>query len=290
MQLKPTFTALAMALLATLSAPAAAQTYDATVAAKNPLAHYTFESSVGGVTTDAVNGRTLELRNGATVASSGGPVINGASAGALVLPNGSGGTAFATSGGANPLLGGIDGAGSVVAWINLASLPSTQGRIFSIAGESEVGNDFDFQINQDNFLNLYTDGGSATRAAIAFDAGDLGQWLFVAGTFTEGGPRDLYIGGALSATSTAGSHNPNSAPFYVGQSNVFGNRYFDGAIAKVAVFDYALSASDIADLSAAAVFLPTGGVPEPATWALLILGFGATGAAMRRRTTTVAFA
>lgn len=28
---------------------------------------------------------------------------------------------------------------------------------------------------------------------------------------------------------------------------------------------------------------PVGGVPEPATWALLILGFGATGAAMRRR-------
>lgn len=28
---------------------------------------------------------------------------------------------------------------------------------------------------------------------------------------------------------------------------------------------------------------PTGGVPEPATWALMILGFGAAGAAIRRR-------
>ena len=27
----------------------------------------------------------------------------------------------------------------------------------------------------------------------------------------------------------------------------------------------------------------TGGVPEPATWALMILGFGAAGAALRRR-------
>ena len=31
-----------------------------------------------------------------------------------------------------------------------------------------------------------------------------------------------------------------------------------------------------------------GAVPEPATWALLILGFGLTGAAMRRRTSSVA--
>ena len=32
------------------------------------------------------------------------------------------------------------------------------------------------------------------------------------------------------------------------------------------------------------------GVPEPATWALLIGGIGATGGALRRRKTTVAFA
>lgn len=34
-----------------------------------------------------------------------------------------------------------------------------------------------------------------------------------------------------------------------------------------------------------------GAVPEPSAWALLILGFGLTGAAMRRRTkTSVSFA
>ena len=35
---------------------------------------------------------------------------------------------------------------------------------------------------------------------------------------------------------------------------------------------------------------PTGGVPEPATWALMLGGFGFVGAAMRRRTSTVAHA
>lgn len=35
---------------------------------------------------------------------------------------------------------------------------------------------------------------------------------------------------------------------------------------------------------------PPGGVPEPATWAMLILGFGAVGATMRRRRQVVRFA
>lgn len=35
---------------------------------------------------------------------------------------------------------------------------------------------------------------------------------------------------------------------------------------------------------------PISGVPEPATWALMIAGFGAVGVAMRRRRTSVAFA
>lgn len=34
----------------------------------------------------------------------------------------------------------------------------------------------------------------------------------------------------------------------------------------------------------------TGAVPEPATWAMMIAGFGAVGATMRRRSTRVAFA
>ena len=35
---------------------------------------------------------------------------------------------------------------------------------------------------------------------------------------------------------------------------------------------------------------PSGAVPEPATWALMLLGFGAIGGAMRRQRTRVAYA
>jgi hypothetical protein len=37
-------------------------------------------------------------------------------------------------------------------------------------------------------------------------------------------------------------------------------------------------------------FQAAAAVPEPATWAMMIMGFGLVGAAMRRRTATVRFA
>jgi len=39
----------------------------------------------------------------------------------------------------------------------------------------------------------------------------------------------------------------------------------------------------VADAAGGGVEIPTGGVPEPASWALMILGFGTVGAALRRR-------
>jgi PEP-CTERM motif len=49
--------------------------------------------------------------------------------------------------------------------------------------------------------------------------------------------------------------------------------------------------SNVSFTSASGTFLSAnvgpGGVPEPASWALMIAGFGLTGAAMRRRTKVV---
>lgn len=263
------------ATLAFSALPAAAETgFDAAVeATTGVLGYYTFTGT--SQANSVVNGYTGVLQNGASV---GGPgPFSGATS--LVLDNGASGTAYATAGGSNPLLGGIANEGSIVAWINLASLPSQYGRIYSIAGESEFGNDFDFQIENDQ-LRLYTDGGSFTGFQLTGAA--VGDWLFVAGVFTGGVSRSLYVDGALVASGVPGNHTANAAPFYVGQSNVFGNRYFDGLISDVAVFDRALSADEVAGLYAAATTTAPG-VPEPATWMMLIAGFGLAGAGLRAR-------
>jgi len=260
-----------LAAVAPLAAQAGTSPRDNVVlATPGLLAYYNFTS-----TTDLKNGHTLTLNNGATLGSVGGVP-------SLVLNNGKSGTAYASSGGTKPLVGGISNSGSVLATIDLASLPSVAGRVFSIAGSSAFGDDLDLQIDRDNIIRFFTDGGSYVGNA-QLTAADLNKSIEIAATFTASTIRNLYINGALVASNVPGGHSDSNNPFYVGQSNVFGGRYFDGSITDVGFFNTQLTAAQVASIYASS---PTGGggggpVPEPA--ALALLGLGAAGLVIARR-------
>jgi hypothetical protein len=68
--------------------------------------------------------------------------------------------------------------------------------------------------------------------------------------------------------------------------NQVGGEASPGFVDYIRVYDTALTAGEVAGL------LPpgAGAVPEPASWALMIAGFGLVGGAMRRRATKVSFA
>jgi uncharacterized delta-60 repeat protein len=150
------------------------------------------------------------------------------------------------------LIGGIPGRGSIAAWFKLTALPSSAGRIFTIAGSSQVGNDFDLQIDTDNRIRFYTDGGSSTVIDSALTAADLGVWHFVVATFTANAARSLYLDGHLAASSAPGGHNASgNGNFAMGESQVFRGRFFQGALDEVAVFNRELSAAEAANLYAA---------------------------------------
>ena len=202
-----------------------------------------------------VNGYTGSLVGGAQIGGAGtGPTLASDPGNTPLVLDGSG--SYVTT----SLTGGIGSSGSVIAWVNLAVQPGTAGHIFQITGQSQVGNDFDLQIETDNSTRFFTDSGSATSYSIALP---LNTWVFIAATFTAGGARDIFVNGSSVATSTAGGHSTNTNPLYIGNNLVFGPRYFDGSIDEVAIFSRALSASEVANLYAAA-----SAIPEPVTGAL----------------------
>jgi hypothetical protein len=175
------------------------------------------------------------------------------------------------------LIGGIPGRGSMVAWVNLARLPSASGTFFYIAGESQSSNDFDVQFQNDDRLYFYTGAGENT-SYLPDPATLVGRWNQLAVTYDSiAGFRKIYWNGSLVA-SLVGGINPasKSSIFTIGYSPVFVGRDFDGMIDEVAVFDYALNAGQVSQLYATAV-------PEPATSALLGAGTIVMCLAGRRR-------
>lgn len=273
-----TFPVVIAASLITVSARAdIISATDATI----PIAFFPLQSSGEGST---VNGYATTYNNGATdVPSNGGPQANAVSLNGV---NNSTPEYVSTT-----LSGGINGKGSIDAWVNLASLNG--GAIEYIAGESQNGNDFDFQFttatSSSENLCFYSDAGSSTCATTAIPATSLlNQWVMVTATYdstASGNNQDVYLNGVLVGSNGNASGASKTNQFNIGYSTIFTNRDLDGLISDVGVWNYQLSATQVADLFAAGS--PVTNVPEPASLAL----FGSALAALamlrsRKRKTT----
>ena len=226
-------------LLAAATLPAAtlpAADYVTTVESTPGLLGY-WRFTAGTGANSLVNGYTGTFDGDAALGAAGsGPALAVDPANQGVVLDGVGNTYVDTS-----LVGGINQAGSMVGWINLAELPSGAGRYFTVAGESQDGNDFDFQIQQDNRLYFYTNGGGSVVDPTPFTAADLNQWIFVAATFTSGGNATIYVNGAQVVQGAAGTHGNGAGTFAMGESDVFTGRYFHGLLDEFAVYNVELT-------------------------------------------------
>ena len=165
------------------------------------------------------------------------------------------------------LVGGTDTGGSIVGWFNLAQLPSDAGHTFYIAGESQYANDFDLQIETDNSVRFYTTGSGAVIDPAPLTSANLGQWIFVAATFTANNTRDIYINGNLVASNASGGHSASSGTFSMGESTVFSGRFFNGALDEMAVYNRQLTATEVQN-----IYASTAVVPEPSMYGFMLLG------------------
>jgi hypothetical protein len=260
----------AFALLSAAVVPVARAAMNYTQTVENTpglLAYYQFSNS----TSSSVNGYTGTLTTGASIDVAGsGPVLADDPTNQALSLNGTNGNELQSS-----LSGGISSSGSILAWVNLAELPSVAGRFFYIAGESADGDDFDLQIQNDDNLYFYTEAGAHVN--IPLSAADVGQWIFVAATFTANSDRSLYINGSLVASNTPGGHSDSGSTFTIGYSNVFGGRAFDGDLDEVAVYNTDLTAAQISDIYASA------GTAAPEPTSIGIAGIGAVALLRRRR-------
>jgi hypothetical protein len=108
-------------------------------------------------------------------------------------------------------------------------------------------------------------------------------WTFLAAVYNQSQySMDFYVNGQAFTTTTNFGGSP--ASFAIGRNLTF-QSHFSGLIDNVFVYEEALTADQIATLRATgfpSAQAPVGAVPEPSAWAMMLLGFGFVGSAMRR--------
>jgi len=199
----------------------------------NPLAYYRLELENG----DSEAGTSRFKTDGGVSQAVGAPI--GASDNNCAIFDGTSGSIISTQN------GGIDEAGSLMAWVNLSQLPSHARHILYIAGESENGNDFDLQFETDNTLKFYTDAGSFTRykpdPALLVD-----NWHLIVATMDQATKnRTIYWDGVAVAIDHAENLPNKTAPFTIGASSVWSGRFFAGGIDEVALWNRALTGREV---------------------------------------------
>jgi len=234
------FGLIGMAALAGFAASlcAAQSDFVSAVTATNPVAYFQLDAASGK---SEVGNSTYKPQGGVSAGTT-----TGAPGSQFAKFDGQSGMILTTQ------AGGVNTAASMMAWVNLADLPSKANHFFYVEGESEVGNDLDLQFEGDNALRFFTAGGGNVQYAPPV-ATLLNQWHMVVVTLdTVSKARALYWDGKLVAKDTGGGEPHKTAVFSVGASTYFGGRWFKGGIEQVALWDRALKPAEVSAIYAAA--------------------------------------
>jgi hypothetical protein len=200
------------------------------------LSYWKLDETSGTAFADTAGGRT------ASFSGTDSPVFAAGKVGGAVDLSG-GDQALSTANTTNPT-GGI----TVMAWINPDDLSTRDRGILSkkdafILEIESTGAEVSF--------TLLNGGASREFEPDAYSGNDIqvGVWTHVAATF-DGTTTSVYINGSAvgSETSTLSAVGSSTTPYSIGwtaQTNFGTNRYFDGRLDEVAVYNRALSAAEI---------------------------------------------
>lgn len=206
----------------------------AEVESLHPLAYYRLNAMTGS----SSDGRTrYQAHGGVTIAKPGAP-LNVAN-NRFARFNGSDAAIVTT------LAGAIDTAASLMAWVNLSSLPSEAKHPYYVIGESQNDNDLDLQFDDDNALRFNT--ASASHLTFTPPPATLTkQWhLVVATVDSVTKARVIYWDGEAVASDKEGGRPNKGSVLSIGANPVFAGRFFNGGIEEAALWNRALSADEV---------------------------------------------
>jgi Concanavalin A-like lectin/glucanases superfamily len=134
---------------------------------------------------------------------------------------------------------------TIEAWVKFDQLPSVAGHIMAIAGRSGMGTDLDLQTEQDNKFKFFI-GPGAPIVAVSNTVVETNKWYHIAGTYQANNNMKIYVNGALEQTISINlARNTNPNKFGIGQSLHWADRFFDGTIDEVKIFNRPLSEEEI---------------------------------------------
>jgi hypothetical protein len=211
----------------------------AAVQATRPLAYYRLDAPTGK---SVVGPTTYKSIGGVTGGGMGAPI--GVADNRSAQLNGRDGYIVTSQ------AGGVGETASMMAWVNLAELPSKTGHFFYVEGESQNGNDLDVQFETDNVLRFYTASGGNLAYTPAV-ATLVGQWHWIVATLdTATHSRVIYWDGKQVAADKGGGRAGKTSLFSIGASTVFSGRFFHGGIEEAALWNRALTATEVATIYA----------------------------------------
>ncbi len=214
--------------------------FPAAVLSTRPVAYYRLDGTQGM----SLAGATEYKASGGVTSGAPGPPTGGANSRYANL-DGHDGYIVATQ------AGGVGAAASMMAWVNLATLPSAEGHFFYVEGESQNGNDLDLQFETDNALRFYTASGGHLSFAPPITI-LVNQWHMIVATMDAvSQTRVIYWDGKPVATDKGGGRAGKTGTFSMGASTVFGGRFFKGGIAEAALWNRALAAGEVGAIYAA---------------------------------------
>lgn len=148
-------------------------------------------------------------------------------------------------------------------------------RIYDVTGRTS---DAGFYVDPSNKLDVYPVSGSD----VSFNSGAYRNVVLT----VDGTTVAAYIDGGASFTTTTPTLTIGANPLVFFADNVLGGgqgEWSSGSIAALRLYDGVLTAGEITALNDTPFVPPASGVPEPASWAMMLVGFGAIGGALRSR-------